>query len=491
MPVFKDTSTESIGWQFDNTYAQLPQRFYTQLAPTPVPSPKLVLLNDDLAKQMGLELKAVSKDFLAQMFSGNLLPEGAQPLAQAYAGHQFGHFSILGDGRAHLIGEHLSPNGKRYDLQLKGSGPTPYSRRGDGRAALGPMLREYIISEAIYALGIPTTRSLAVVMTGEKVYRETPLEGAILARVASSHLRVGTFEYFAARQDLEGLKRLTDYAIQKHYLDICDTDAPYLNFLKAVIARQIRLVTDWMRVGFIHGVMNTDNMAISGETIDYGPCAFMDAYHPETVFSSIDEGGRYAYHNQPSIVLWNLTRFAEAILPLIHTNITKAVALAEDALQAFEKEFEQQWLSMMRSKLGLISKEEGDKDLIQQLLEWMQQNKADFTNTYASLTDNKIPNGEAYQKQPFKTWFYQWQQRLERDPAPVKDSLQLMQRNNPAIIPRNYLVEEALTLATEVHDFSKVATLLEVLNLPYDEANSRFRQPPEPGQTNYKTFCGT
>ena len=391
-----------MGWQFDNSYARLSKHLHTRINPVPVKSPQLVVLNESLAHSLGLQLEEFSQDELAQLFSGNVLPKGAAPLAQAYAGHQFGNFTILGDGRAHLIGEHLAQEGKRFDIQLKGSGQTPYSRRGDGRAALGPMLREYIISEAMHALGIPTTRSLAVVTTGETVMRDNLLPGAILTRVASSHIRVGTFEYALHTADKQSLKLLADYTIGRHFPHITGSDNPYLNLLSAVMDRQITLVTGWLRVGFIHGVMNTDNMAISGETIDYGPCAFMDSYDPATVFSSIDRMGRYSYANQPPITRWNLARLADTLLPLIHDDLKQAIAMAEDILQLFDTKFQQQWLGMMRGKLGLYKEKKEDEKLIADLLQWMQSTSADYTNTFCDLISNKIPEGEIYQAEVFK-----------------------------------------------------------------------------------------
>lgn len=493
MPSSTAMKHQDIGWHFDNTYAQLPDHFYTKLHPVPVHEPRLVIVNNALAEELGLNLKASSEDELAQLFSGNQLPEGAEPLAQAYAGHQFGHFTYLGDGRAHLIGEHLTPDGKRVDIQFKGSGQTPYARRGDGRAALGPMLREYIISEAMHALGIPTTRSLAIATTGESVYRETVLQGAILTRVASSHLRVGTFEYLAAQEDKAGLKQLTDYAIQRHYPEIIDSDTPYLELLKAVMACQIKLITEWLRVGFIHGVMNTDNMAVSCQTIDYGPCAFMDNYDPNTVFSSIDHMGRYAYANQPRIAQWNLARFAEAILPLLHENIEKAAAMAEEAIQSFKALFQQEWLAMMRRKLGLFGEEKEDREFITGLLQWMQRSHADYTNTFRDLMDEHFPEEPHYQDQEFKHWYDRWQQRLEHNTNPFPSSLCLMGATNPVVIPRNHRVEAALNAVEQNADFSKLHELLDVLSEPYKdkEKYTEFKNPPAPKERVYQTFCGT
>lgn len=493
MPSNTVPKAHDIGWRFDNSYAELPYHFYTKLHPSKALNPRMVISNHVLAKTLGLDLKSLTDDELAQYFSGNTLPVGATPLAQAYAGHQFGHFTYLGDGRAHLIGEHITPNGKRVDIQLKGSGQTPYARRGDGRAALGPMLREYIISEAMHALGIPTTRSLAVVTTGEPVYRETVLQGAILTRVASSHLRVGTFEYLAAREDVEGLKQLADYAIQRHYPEIVDSDSPYLALLEVMMHRQINLITEWMRVGFIHGVMNTDNMTISGETIDYGPCAFMDSYDPSTVFSSIDHAGRYAYANQPHIAQWNIARFAEALLPLLHDNIQEAVTIAENTLQSFGNIMQQAWLGMMRRKLGLLNEEKDDVHLVSDLLKWMQQHSADYTNTFHDLTHEGFPRGALYQDSVFAAWYDQWQQRLTRNAKPLSFSIALMRENNPVLIARNHQVELALKAAEEDSDFSAFHELLKVLSAPYDAKReyTAFTQPPPPSERVYQTFCGT
>ncbi len=377
------------GWNFDNSYVSLPQSLFTNYQPTPVRSPKLAILNDSLATSLGLNVQALQSEEGVATLAGNQVPDGAFPLAQAYAGHQFGHFTMLGDGRALLIGEHITPRGERVDIQLKGSGRTPYSRGGDGRAALGPMLREYMISEAMHALGIPTTRSLAVVTTGESVIRETALPGAILTRVAVSHIRVGTFQYASKWGTAEDLRALADYTLQRHYPDADAAENRYLSLFQEVIKRQAELIAKWQLVGFIHGVMNTDNMAISGETIDYGPCAFMDTYDPATVFSSIDAQGRYAYGNQPQIAGWNLARFAEALLPLLHDQQEEALKLAEDAILEFPKLYESNWLAGMRAKLGIFNEEEQDEALIEDLLSLMQEHHADYTNTFRALTFDK------------------------------------------------------------------------------------------------------
>lgn len=480
-----------VGWRFDSSYQRLPDIFYTKLMPTSVRAPRVVMLNHTLAQSLGLDLSVLESEQAAQLFAGNALPKESQPLAQAYAGHQFGHFTMLGDGRAHLLGEHITPEGKRFDIQFKGSGPTPYSRRGDGRAALGPMLREYIISEAMHGLGIPTTRSLAVVTTGEPVLRDGLLQGAILTRVASSHLRVGTFEFIAAREDVQGLKQLADYAIARHYPELQASAQPYHAFLEAVMQRQAALVAAWMHVGFLHGVMNTDNMTISGETIDYGPCAFMDRYDPQTVFSSIDRNARYAFGNQPAIAQWNLARFAETLLPLLHEDIQQAVKIAEASIERFGDWFQSAWLFGMRKKLGLFGEEADDLALVQSLLAWMQKQNADYTNTFRDLC-GELPNHDIYQAADFHAWHQQWMERRARNSKPLKSSLCLMRANNPAIIPRNYNVEAALE-AAEQDDLSKLTQLLAALAKPYDDLTeyAAFASPPLAGAGMYQTFCGT
>jgi uncharacterized protein YdiU (UPF0061 family) len=487
------TNDQDFGWNFDNSYTTLSEDLYTKTNPIAVSAPHLVILNTTLANTLGLTLDHVSEDKLAQSFSGNDLPENTEPIAQAYAGHQFGNFTILGDGRAHLLGEHITPNGQRVDIQFKGSGRTPYSRRGDGRATLGPMLREYIISEAMHHLGIPTTRSLAVVTTGEPVYRETVLPGAILTRTASSHVRVGTFEYLAAHKNTTAIKQLADYAIARHYPELKDSEQPYLDFLKAVMQRQISLTIHWLRVGFIHGVMNTDNMTISGETIDYGPCAFMDIYDPQTVFSSIDQTGRYAYANQPHITQWNLARLAESLLPLLHTDIEKAVELAEETIRSFSAPFQKNWVSMMRKKLGLFGQEAEDEQLIAELLKYMQQHQMDYTNTFQELISETSPKGQPYASSSFQNWWQRWQERLVRNNQPLQISFELMQKNNPVIIPRNHKVAEALSAAEKNSDFSKLHKLLDMLADPYDLTGKEaaFLKPPQPDERVMQTFCGT
>jgi len=482
----------SHGWQLENSYADLPEYFFTRIKPTPVSDPQLLLFNDGLAKSLGIDLPTDNKAMLAQLFSGNTLPEDVSPIAQAYAGHQFGHFSILGDGRAHLIGEQITPDEKRFDIQLKGSGPTPYSRNGDGRAALAPMLREYLISEAMHSLKIATTRSLAVVLSGESVIRSSLLDGAILTRVASSHLRVGTFEYANATKNIEGLRKLADYAISRHYPELIHQDNPYLGFLKAVIERQAKLVAAWMHIGFIHGVMNSDNMTISGETIDYGPCAFMDIFSMGAVFSSIDSHGRYKYGSQVHAAKWNLARFAESLLPLLDKKTEKAVKLAEMAIDGYSKTFDHAWITGMRSKLGLFGDEAEDFSLAQELLDWMQASKADYTRTFRDLSQEKIPENEAYKSPGFKKWHMLWKSRLTRNSRLLRASSNLMLDSNPAIIPNNHNVEEVLA-AGEGGDLKPFLALLEALKNPFEEtlSNEVYRNQTTQPNPSYQTFCGT
>lgn len=458
-----------------------------------VREPSIVAFNEALAQSLGLNPEILAGPEGQAIFGGNQVPPGAEPIAQAYAGHQFGFFTVLGDGRAILLGEQIAPDGKRFDIQLKGSGRTPFSRGGDGRAALGPMLREYIISEALHSLGVPTTRSLAVVTTGEPVYRETTLPGAILTRVAASHIRVGTFQYAMALDKKEALQALADYVIQRHYPEVAKTENPYSEFLKAVMERQASLVAKWQLVGFVHGVMNTDNMAISGETIDYGPCAFMDAYDPVTVFSSIDTQGRYAYINQPPIAQWNLARFAEALLPLLHPDSEQAIALATELVIAFHERFRHHWLTGMRGKLGLFNEEPDDASLVEDLLRWMQQNQADFTNTFRALSVGNLAERPDCQGAEFSDWYVRWQARLQRQPQSAEAVKQRMQAHNPAVIPRNHNVEEALKAAVENQDFSRMHQLLSVLANPYSDlpVNSDYSQPAINNGIPYKTFCGT
>jgi len=479
----------TIGWHFDNSYSKLSNNFKEEIKPTPVDNPELVILNKELANNLNLDFSKIDKKKLSEIFSGNSLPEGTKSIAQAYAGHQFGHFTMLGDGRAVLLGEHLVNKNKRFDIQFKGSGKTSFSRGGDGRAVLGPMLREYIISEAIHALNIPTTRSLAVVKTGEKVVRESLLQGAILTRVATSHIRVGTFQYIAATQNIDDLETLVDYTINRHYPEIKSSKTKALDLLNLVMEKQCQLVVDWMRVGFIHGVMNTDNMAISGETIDYGPCAFMDHYDPKTVFSSIDKFGRYAFSNQPPITKWNLARFAECLIPLIDKNENTSIKIASEIIDNFQNIYEEKWLNMMRDKLGLFGEDMNDKKLINDLLKLMEKNKSDYTNTFYNLMDIK---NNIYKDKNFIIWINNWKKRINSNKTSNQKQIELMKKSNPVVIPRNHKVEEALAAAEE-GNFEVVINLLSILKKPYDlqKNSANYQSPPPLSDQKYQTFCGT
>ncbi|WP_200880569.1 protein adenylyltransferase SelO [Clostridium drakei] len=480
------------GWNLDNSYAQLPQSFFTRLNPKPVSSPKLIILNRPLAKFLGFNFEKLKDNDDAAIFSGNEIPEGAVPIAQAYAGHQFGHFTMLGDGRALLLGEQITANGQRFDIQLKGSGRTPYSRGGDGRAALGPMLREYIISEAMYGLNIPTTRSLAVVTTGETVFREKEEIGAILTRVAASHLRVGTFQYVSNWCSVEELRVLADYTLKRHFPEIYNDEDCYFSMLKKIIKSQASLIAKWQLVGFIHGVMNTDNMTISGETIDYGPCAFMDSYNPETVFSSIDVYGRYSYGNQPNIAAWNLSRLAEALLPLISDNEKLAIKLVKDALSNFDDLYHNNWITGMRKKLGIFNIEVEDEALIGKLLSIMEKYGADYTNTFRALTLNKFDDMMIFDTEEFVKWHEMWLARLNRQNEPRESSYELMKNSNPAIIPRNHTVEDALEAAIN-GDYSVMEKLNDVLSSPFEYSvkQDEYAKLPKKRNCVYRTFCGT
>lgn len=486
---------------FDNSYQRLPDRFYARLAPTPVASPRLVKLNLQLAELLGVDPAALSSQAGVAVLSGNEIPEGAEPIAMAYAGHQFGGFSPqLGDGRAILLGEVVGKDGVRRDIQLKGSGPTPFSRRGDGRAALGPVLREYIVSEAMFALSIPTTRSLAAVATGEPVRRETMLPGAVLTRVAESHIRVGTFQYFAARGDIEALRQLTDHVVARLYPDVAGAERPVLALVERVIARQASLIAAWLHVGFIHGVMNTDNMSISGETIDYGPCAFMDTFRPDTVYSSIDQAGRYAYGNQPAIAQWNLARFAETLLPLIDPDEQKAVELASAAVDRFAVHFVTAYAAGMRRKLGFLTAQKHDLEIANELLAVMAASAADFTNTFAQLSDAVI-GGEAEERYrssfsdqaAIGRWMDTWRGRLAEEPGTAEQRQEMMRSANPLFIPRNHLVEEVISAAVERNDYEPFETIVAILSRPFEEqpGSERFRLPPRPEEIVRETFCGT
>ncbi|MCC5466351.1 protein adenylyltransferase SelO [Pelosinus baikalensis] len=480
------------GWNLDNSYTRLPESFFTRQSPTAVRSPKLIILNDPLAATLGLNVQVLQSKEGVAVLAGNQIPKGALPLAQAYAGHQFGNFTMLGDGRAVLLGEQITPLGARFDIQLKGSGRTPYSRRGDGRAALGPMLREYIISEAMHALDIATTRSLAVVTSGESVIRESEQPGAILTRVAASHLRVGTFQYISEWGTVEDLRSLADYTLQRHFPGADAAENPYLFLLQEVIKRQAALIAKWQLVGFIHGVMNTDNMALSGETIDYGPCAFMDAYDPGTVFSSIDMRGRYAYGNQPHIAGWNLARFAETLLPLLHANGEQAVKIAQDAISEFSDLYHYNWLAGMRAKLGLFNEELQDESLIEDLLNMMHKYRGDYTNTFRALTFDAPKDMELFGTTEFAQWHERWQARLGRQQEAKAASNQLMRNSNPGIIPRNHRVEAALEAAVQ-GDYSVMERLLAVLSTPYAHSPEQadYSTLPGPSTYPYRTFCGT
>ena len=491
----------TVHFPFENTYAALPANFFARVAPTPVTSPRLIKLNRPLAVHLGLDPDRLASPEGTEILAGKRLPDGADPIAMAYAGHQFGHFvPQLGDGRAILLGEVIDAEGIRRDIQLKGSGPTPFSRRGDGRAALGPVLREYVISEAMAALGIPTTRSLAAVMTGESVLRETALPGAILTRVASSHIRVGTFQYFAARGDTEGVRQLADHVIARHYLEVATTERPYHALLQGVIARQAELLARWLLIGFIHGVMNTDNTSISGETIDYGPCAFMDHYDPATVFSSIDELGRYAYANQPRIALWNLTRLAECLLPLFSEDQEKAISEAQSALAEFAEVFNAAYQAGLRRKLGLFTARESDQALAQDLLDAMAKNQADFTLTFRKLSDAALGldhDSEVRQlfadPAAYDEWAARWRRRTADEPQDAATRRTAMRAVNPVFIPRNHRVEAVIEAAVNRDDFALFEELLTVLSKSYEDepALSAYAEPPQPHQRVLQTFCGT
>ncbi len=481
-------SFSNIGLKLRATYTQLPEILFSKLMPISVKDPKTVVLNEALSTELGIDFSKLSSEDLSNFLSGNIIPSGINPFAQAYAGHQFGNFTILGDGRALTIGEQSTPKGEIYDIQFKGSGRTPYSRGGDGRAALGPMLREYLISEAMFYLNIPTTRSLAVVETGEKVLRETPLKGAILTRVAASHIRFGTFQFLAAHKDIDAMSKLLDYCIKRHFPEILDSPNRVIKFIKIVMAKQIDLIVNWMRVGFIHGVMNTDNSTICGESIDYGPCAFMDQYDHKAVFSSIDFQGRYAYGNQPATIHWNLIRLAESLLPLIDKDETKSLEIAQKTIDSFSEIFNEKWQIMMRSKLGITDRSREDEVLIKDLLTWMQSKKPDFTNTFCNLMDSNHANDEEFEDTEFLVWKKNWEERVNNC-----DHLNIMKKTNPILIPRNYLVEEALAEAEIEGKFSKLNELLVVLSKPYEQLDidEKYSKTPQIQAEPYKTFCGT
>jgi protein adenylyltransferase len=490
----------TLHFPFENTYARLPDRFYARVAPTPVQAPRLIRLNTQLALDLGLDPNWLAGPQGLEVLAGRLVPDSAEPIAMAYAGHQFGHFvPQLGDGRAILLGEIVDRQGVRRDVQLKGSGPTPFSRRGDGRAALGPVLREYIVSEAMTALGIPSTRSLAAVMSGETVARETALPGAVLTRVAASHIRVGTFQFFAARRDLDGLRLLADHVIARHYPEAGRADRPYLALLELVTARQAELIARWLLVGFIHGVMNTDNMSIAGETIDYGPCAFMDEYDPGKVFSSIDRQGRYAYGNQPQIATWNLSRFAETLLPLIHDDQQQAVQRAEDVLKGFSARFDAAYLTGMRHKLGLSTVEDDDLKLVDEFLSLLAADGADYTLAFRRLSDAACEGaseqslGLFQDQQAFGAWITRWRQRLAREPEEPECRRAKMRAINPAFIPRNHRIEAVIEAAVTAADFDPFETLLLILAQPFEDqpAFAHYMDPPQVHERVCQTYCGT
>ena len=476
-----------------HAYAQLPARFFSRVEPTPVAAPQLIKFNSALAEQLQLELRSSDGGRLARIFSGNELLPGSQPLAMVYAGQQFGHFvPQLGDGRAILLGEACDGHRHLQDIHLKGAGRTPYSRGGDGRAALGPVLREYIVSEAMTALGIPSTRTLAAVITGETVFREGPVPGAILTRTAASHVRVGTFQYFAARGDTEAIRILADFVIGRHYPDLAGAANPYLGLLATVVQRQAALVARWLQVGFIHGVMNTDNTTVSGETIDFGPCAFLDAYDPNAVFSSIDRNGRYAYSNQAPIAQWNMARFAETLLPLIDTDLDRAVALATETVNAFSVRFEERWLAGMRSKLGLTTEQTMDGALVERLLSLMHRDAMDFTQTFKTL-ETCLVDPDKPMPPVLNEWLSEWRLRGESEPLSPAERVALMRSSNPTYIPRNHRIEQVIVAAVERQDFEPFETLLTVLARPFDAQPSfeRYTAAPEPAERVLQTFCGT
>jgi serine/tyrosine/threonine adenylyltransferase len=503
-PSPSDLERQPILFGFNNSYSRLPERFYSRTNPIPVAAPRLIKINVELAHKLGLDPEALASAEGVEILAGNQVAMGSEPIALAYAGHQFGHFvPQLGDGRANMLGEVIGRDGTRYDIQLKGSGPTPFSRRGDGRAALGPVLREYIVSEAMHSLGVPTTRALAAVTTGEEVFRESVLPGAVLTRVAASHLRVGTFQYFAARNDVEGLQILADYAIGRHYPEAAQAKQPYQTLLKSVVGRQARLIAQWTLLGFIHGVMNTDNSSISGETIDYGPCAFMEAYDPDKVFSSIDRQGRYSYSNQPHAAHWNLTRLAEALLPILEQEAGSqeaALASAYEALETFATQYETARLTGLRHKLGLFTEQERDEALAQDLLDRMAANRADFTLTFRRLCDAAAqPHGDAGVRNlfadpaAFDAWAAGWRRRLEAEPLSGEARTAAMRLANPAFIPRNHVVEAALDAAIERQDFQPFEELLSVTSHPYEDRPhlERYATPARPEESVTQTFCGT
>jgi uncharacterized protein YdiU (UPF0061 family) len=484
---------------FDNSYQNLPQDFFERINPVPVKDPQLIIFNNDLGRSLGIDQK-INKKELANIFSGNEILKGSSPIALAYAGHQFGNFvNQLGDGRAVLLGEVSTPNQERFDMQLKGSGQTRFSRQGDGRSPLGPVIREYVVSEAMNALGIPSTRSLAAVTTGEKVFREVILPGGILTRIAKSHIRVGTFEYFATQKNTENLKTLADYTIKRHFLSLKDVANPYLSLLEIVSERQIELISKWMGVGFIHGVMNTDNTSIVGETIDYGPCAFMDEYNPSTVFSSIDAQGRYAFGNQPLIAQWNMACFANSLLGLIDKDTEKATSKAQKVINNFPNKMSEAVMSVMCKKIGLDSTKTNSQEALTKLLRIMLDNKSDYTLTFRYLSEIIKGKRDSSFKQQFlehnqiSNWLKEWKELIKDQDLAKKEIVLSMESSNPVFIPRNHLVERAIEAAVENNDFSEMKTLLTILSKPYEEQSKygEYMKPPKPLEVVHQTFCGT
>ena len=488
-----NNNDSDIGWNFDNSFSELPDILMQFTNPTPVNNPNLELFNSELANDLNLRFNLSDKEYLSSLFSGNIIPNGSKCLAQAYSGHQFGYFTNLGDGRAILLGEHINNKNKRFDIQLKGSGKTNYSRNGDGRASLGSMCREYLISEAMYKLRIPTTRSLSVVSSGEEIIREKKLKSAILTRVASSHIRIGTFQYCSMLNNIDTLKKLVNYTLKRHYFDSSKDKNPAITLLKGLIIKQISLVVNWMRVGFVHGVLNTDNVALSGETIDYGPCAFMDYYDPNTFFSSIDIQGRYSFSNQEIICHWNLSRFAETLIPLLDKDQNKSIEIGKEIINSFQEKFKIKWLSMMKKKFGFINDMQDDLKIINQFLNWMHLNKADYTNTFNHLIDDNFTNDEIYKRDSFIDIKKSWKERIKQNHID-KIHIKIMKFNNPTIIPRNHIVEESLNDLIENNDFNKFRNLIEIIKKPYESKidNDFYKMPASLKFTsNYKTFCGT
>ena len=489
-------NTYEIGWNFDNSYLNLPEIFLSKINPVKVSSPELIIFNEKLSNDLNLDFKSNNNIEIAKIFAGNILPKGSECIAQAYAGHQFGYFTVLGDGRAVLLGEHTNKENNKFDIQLKGSGKTPYSRNGDGRAALGPMLREYLISEAMHGLNIPTTRALAVVKTGEKVFREKEMDGAILTRIASSHIRIGTFQYAAMQGKKDILEKLLNYTIKRHHPEILENkgENKAIQIIEKLIEKQISLVVNWMRVGFIHGVLNTDNVSLAGETIDYGPCSYMDYYDPKTVFSSIDHQGRYSFNNQEIITHWNISRFAETLIPLIDNNEDKAIKIGSKIIDSFGDKFKSQWLKMMKNKLGLINDIPNDEKLIFKFLNWMEKNRVDYTNTFLYLMNSQNNNNDHYKSKDFQNIYSEWKNRIGKNKCSEKEVIKIMASNNPYYIPRNHIVEKCLYEATINNNMKEFNSLIQLYKNPYKklENNENYQKPSSFEFTEkYKTFCGT